>query len=190
MNKKMIYLLSVIVTSASSYTVQAEGLGRLFTTPAQRAMLEKLRLPVIKSEQEKPKYEPITIVNHEELPPLNREPVRTEINSDEKTEEVIVRKPEIVIIEKPDLPEITVNGIVKRTGGRSTAWVNGINTHTGYIESQHIEVNPRRIGRDHVHVEIDDLIMDDVSLKVGQTLDPDQAKITDAYENIITTESR
>jgi len=54
-----------------------------------------------------------------------------------------------------------------------------------YFEPQHIKVNPHRIGRDHVHVEVDDINIGDVSLKVGQTLDPEAARITDAYQKML-----
>ena len=183
MSRQMILIKVLVITaifiSFTAPTLQAEGLGRLFTTPKQRAMLEKLRLP----QKEKPPvqtYEPIVVVDHSDY-----KPPKSIYTGEVITQETLYPEPEIVIIPAPVIPKITVNGFVKRSGGRSTAWVNGINTNDGYFEPQHIKVNPHRVGRDHVHVEVDDINIGDVSMKVGQTLDPDAAKITDSYQKML-----
>lgn len=184
--KKTILSVIGVISLSGFHFVHAEGLGRLFTSPAERAMLEKMRQPVIEQEKTQ-KYDPIKIVIHDEPKPAKIPLEKNETKPEETTpvveEKPIVEEKKIVYIERPDLPEITVNGLVKRSNGLSTAWVNGISTDSGYLETQNIVVNPRRIGRDHVHVEVDDVIMEDISLKVGQTLDPDQAKVTDLYES-------
>jgi len=176
MNKKM-QLFIVLITISFTSTIYAEGLGRLFTTPEQRALLEKLRHPSPKPPPVK-KYDPIVIVDHSKFKPPKS-----------KYEPLPVVKPEpikeIVVIPTPQIPKITVNGIVKRSGGRSTAWVNGINTYDGYFDPQHIKVNPRRIGKDHVHVETEDINIGEVSLKVGQTLEPKEGKIVDTYQKMV-----
>jgi len=177
-------LLLALVVPAS----QAEGLGRLFTTQKQRAMLERLRNPAPKPPAKT--YEPIVTVDHSTFEPPASKYQNDLISQYElynTAEKVIENEPEreVVVIPAPEIPRITVNGFVKRSGGRSTAWVNGMNTNDGYFEPQHIKVNPHRIGRDHVHVEVDDINIGDVSLKVGQTLDPEEPKITDSYQKML-----
>lgn len=188
--KLTIILINVFLLTLIAPATQAQGLGRLFTTQKQRAMLEKLRNPPPKLPTQT--YEPIVTVDHSAFVPpeskyQNELVNQYELYDDQKTAIEKVAEParEIVIIPAPVIPKITVNGFVKRSGGRSTAWVNGINTNDGYFEPQHIKVNPHRIGRDHVHVEVDDINIGDVSLKVGQTLNPEAAKITDSYQKML-----
>ncbi len=177
--KKKTLLINSILIVAFTPSLHAEGLGRLFTTPKERAMLERMRNPLPKPPIQK--EEPLLVVEHREF-----EPPKSEYSGEVIAQEELYPdlKPEIVVIPAPEIPNITVNGFVKRSGGRSTAWVNGINTNDGYFEPQHIKVNPHRVGRDHVHVEVDDINIGEVSLKVGQTLDPKSAKITDTYQVI------
>lgn len=183
----------IALLSITSFTVQAEGLGRLFTTPAQRALLEKLRYPPPAPPQVK--HEPMVIVDHSNYQPpkpkFEHEVItQFELYPAADRESVKQPEPEVIVIPTPDIPTITVNGLVKRSGGRSTAWVNGINTNDGNFEPQYIKVNPKRIGRDHVHVEVGDIKIGDVSLKVGQSLDPKASKVTDAYEDLINTRTQ
>ncbi len=184
----LINLLMIILFAPSTF---AEGLGRLFTTASERATLERLRHPAQKQQTTKQTYTPITIVDHSKFEPPQekfKHDVIDQFQFQPKPEPIVIKtqkKPEIVTVSTPEIPKITVNGFVKRSGGRSTAWVNGINTNDGYFEPQHIKVNPNRIGRDHVHVEVDDINIGDVSLKVGQTLNPKAEKITDSYQKML-----
>ncbi len=182
-----VMFLSTILISFTAPTLQAEGLGRLFTTPKERALLENLRIPKPKTTVQK--YDPIVTVDHSKFVPPKSKYTHEVATQFDLYPETVKHEPEpvreIVIIPAPVIPKITVNGFVKRSGGRSTAWVNGINTNDGYFEPQHIKVNPHRIGRDHVHVEVDDINIGEVSLKVGQTLDPEAGKVTDSYQKML-----
>ena len=190
MLNKQTLLINTLLIILFTPTLQAEGLGRLFTTQKQRALLERLRNPPAKPPAQI--HEPIVTIDHSKF-----EPPKSKFTHEVKNQydlnpdpELVVKQVseierEIVIIPAPEIPNITINGFVKRSGGRSTAWVNGINTNDGYFEPQHIKVNPHRIGRDHVHVEVDDINIGDVSLKVGQTLDPKEPKITDSYQKML-----
>lgn len=189
-NKRSIFINALLITLFTP-ALQAEGLGRLFTTSEQRAMLERLRKPAPEKAPIQTSYKPITIVDHSKFePPQEKyqhkvidqfqfepdpEPLIQQTYQPEQKDNV----PEF------EIPNITVNGFVKRSGGRSTAWVNDTNTYDGYFKPQHIKVNPHRIGRDHVHVEVDNVNIGDVSLKVGQTLIPKEKKITDSYKKML-----
>ena len=133
-------LLSVVPVEYSC----ADELGRLFTTPAERNMLEKLR--------------------HEE-------PKKVEI-------------PDIVVeenvAEKEVKPEggITINGLVYRKGGKSTAWINNSNTYEGDLSNQYLRINAENIEPEDVQIEIPGNT-NNIKLKVGQTYDPSYNTVED-----------
>lgn len=87
-----------------------EGLGRLFTSPAERARLDAQRARAGQGEsvQAEPQVQP------EPEPQAEAPP--------------------------PEVPGITVNGIVRRSDGRAMAWVNGQSTLSGDFDSQHFQV--------------------------------------------------
>jgi len=73
---------------------------------------------------------------------------------------------------KPVIGGITVNGLVYRKGGKSTAWVNSANTYEGNFGNQYIQINADNIKPDDVEILIP--INDTkVNLKTGQTYDPE-----------------
>lgn len=182
-------LLSLIFLTTFTTTTQAEGLGRLFTTPQERAMLERARHTT--SIQIELKKEPETT---EQIDTGNFNPDIQGTPSETNIEVVIIDtdivEPEVIILPEQKIPNITVNGFVKRSGGKSTAWVNGINTNDGYFEPQHIKVNPHKVGHDHVHIEVDDLTIGDVSLKAGQTLNSETAEVTETYQVIQNSDTQ
>ncbi len=76
----------------------------------------------------------------------------------------------------PNVPPITVNGVVIRSNGQSTAWVNGQNTLDGDFSSENIRVERPR--GESVHI-ITPEHLPDVSLKPGQTYDPTTNTVID-----------
>lgn len=67
---------------------------------------------------------------------------------------------------------VTVNGYVARSAGPPTVWVNGSDAAAGRLSP------PRADGR-RVAVPLG---ADQVSLKPGQSFDPDTRRVSDAYE--------
>lgn len=71
---------------------------------------------------------------------------------------------------------ITVNGLVKRSSGKSTVWVNGIPQQEG--EGSPVKISPKqsvtlhRPGKDNA-----------VDLRVGQTLEKTTGKVREIYES-------
>ncbi len=126
--------------------VIADELGRLFTTPEERNMLEKLR--------------------HEE--PMEVKPVEIFI------EEPVVEEEEV----KPDIGGITINGLVYRKGGKSTAWINNSNTYEGDLSNQYLRISTENIEPENVQIEIPESVTK-ITLKVGETYDPNADKVTD-----------
>lgn len=150
--------LSVIAAGAWNPVAAAEQLGRFFLTPEQRVELERLRhappAPVV------PPAPPPPVVEADLPPPV------TELSR----EEMLPPAP------PPDVPPITVNGVVIRSNGQSTAWVNGQNTLDGDFSSDNIRVDRPR--GESVHI-ITPEHLPDVTLKPGQTYDPGTNTIID-----------
>jgi len=127
--------------------VHADELGRLFTTKAERKMLDELRYAQPKE------TEPIEIV----------------------IEDIIEDEPEEYV---PVLGEVTVNGLVYRKGGKSTAWINNANTFEGNLSNQYIQINADDIEPDSVQIQMSESVTD-ITLKVGETYDTETEKIID-----------
>jgi hypothetical protein len=137
-----------------SCPVAGDELGRFMTTPAEREMLNELREATD------------LVVNEPEKKP---EPV---------VEKVVV--PEAEPEEAIEIPGITVNGVVYRRGGKSTAWVNGKNTLEGDLESQYLDVDGRAIRGQVVPIEIK-INQRTLKLKPGQTYQPESNRVIDSY---------
>lgn len=73
---------------------------------------------------------------------------------------------------------LTVRGVVARSGGRSTAWVNDTNTYQGDLGAASQRVERTGIAGDQVTVRLPDG-KSSVQVKVGQTLDPVSARVSD-----------
>jgi hypothetical protein len=142
---------------------QSQELGRLFLTPQQRQSLEQLRNapPAPPQVVEVPP----PVVESNLPPPVEQLP----------QEEILPAAP------PPNVPPITVNGLVLRSNGQSTAWVNGQNTIEGDFSFQHIRVG-RPSGRAVPIVTPEHL--PDVRLKPGQTYDPTTNTIVDIYQDV------
>ena len=83
-------LLAGVALSAGTTPVAAAELGRLFTTPEQRALMDRLR---------------------------------TELGAAPEPQNAVEAVPEPEMREPA--PAVAVNGLVRRSNGRATVWVNG-----------------------------------------------------------------
>lgn len=134
-------VLLALLTTPYAY---ADDLGRLFTTPDERATLEKLR---------------------------HQKPV------EEKAPEIVFEEPEPEATEdKPAIGGITVNGLVYRKGGKSTAWINSANTFEGNFGNEYIQIDARDIKPDDVEIVIP-VNEKTIKLKTGETYDPEADQI-------------
>jgi len=150
--KGMCMTVAMLVSLQGLSEAQADPIGRLFTTPKERRMLEQAR-------HAEPEKEEVVV---EVIPDVLEEII-------EEVEEVE---------ERPVIEGITVQGLVYRKDGKNTAWVNNSNTYEGDLASQHIRVNPDQIDEDMVEVTIPEYTRK-IDLKVGQTYDPGVERIVD-----------
>ncbi len=135
-------LFLVICSYIFIQPVYADNLGRLFTSAEERLKLEKIRL-------------------------IKKEPKKVVIEEVKNVEEPELIKKETVIRDS-----ITLRGLVHRSDGKNTAWVNDSNTFEGDLDSQFIQVPDNKIKSDQVTI----IMPDDstkVELRVGEAFTPE-----------------
>ncbi len=104
----------------------ADNLGRLFTSVSDRQKLERVKLK---------KDEPKKVVAEEVIIPEEAIQIETEI---------IKRN------------EVALKGIVHRSDGKNTAWINESNTFEGDLDSQYIQIPNDKIETEKVTVIMPD----------------------------------
>jgi hypothetical protein len=146
-------ILAAMAISALPLASSAEQeLGRLFMSSEERVLLEQERRALA-------------------VAPVVQEPAQ------EPEPEVAQVEPE----EPPPVGSIGVSGVVTRSSGNNTAWVNGVSTLNGDFELQHFKVRADSVGNGSVGVEIPSRGKN-VRLKPGQTYLPDSASVVDTYD--------
>lgn len=212
-------LLVIILLCFQSQAIKAEGLLRLFTTPAQREALDTERAkPIIKKPKrkkrvKKPKKSSIKIkkpkkrkvakkskkikrkkrirkpkklkpkITKKKLIKVKKPPVK--IKKPKKLKPKIVKKPPVKItkpkkieIPKPNLPRyISFEGLMTRSDGTTTIWINGKNDL--YREGFTIEID--KIKPDYSISIILTYTKQVIILKPGQTYDTLEAKVKESY---------
>ena len=126
--------------------VLADDLGRLFFTPDERRELDRLRS---QKNQPKPGQEIVVDIEPEAEP-----------------------EPETVV---PDIGGITVNGLVYRKGGKSTAWVNNANSYEGDLTNRYIRIDANNIKPEDVEIIIPSREKK-LKLRVGEIYEPDSGE--------------
>jgi hypothetical protein len=135
-------LLALAIFAAAG---QTQDLGRLFTTPEEREMLEALR-------RQPPK------------PQTAAAPVVTP-----------------TVESAPVVPNVTMNGLVRRSHGRGMVWVNGMTSLEGDLDAQGIAVDVGALRDTTLPVRIGNAPLA-VGLKPGQTYDTGEAQVREVYQ--------
>jgi hypothetical protein len=151
----MVFLLVVTFVSAmSAPQVHAQRLGRLFTTPEQRSVLNEIRTQAQFAE-----------------PELEPEP-------EPQTSNVTVTEQEST---GPSIANLTINGVVRRRGGRTTVWVNGREIDRGDVtrEGVLVESVTRRSGDVRLRLPSG---TETIALRPGQKIDIGTGTVLEPYE--------
>lgn len=82
-------------------------------------------------------------------------------------------------IEENNTGDIVIKGLVHRSDGKNTAWINESNSYEGDLSSQYTGIIENRISRDRVEVEMTGEDGKNLSLKVGQSYNPFTRDIRD-----------
>ena len=91
-------------------------------------------------------------------------------------EQTLIIEEDIEVVEEVPADTLTVRGLVYRSDGKSTAWINNSNTFEGDASSQYMNVD--NIDSDKVEIKIP-LANTAVKLSVGQTYDPISKDVRD-----------
>lgn len=121
----------------------AQRLGRLFSTPDERALLDELR-------REQQIVEP--------------EPQAEEVFSD-----------------TPSVEHVTINGIVLRSDGADSAWINGRQVDAGARTRDGVRVDTSATRGGRVRITLPSGA-ETVDLKPGQKIDVESGVVVEAYE--------
>ncbi len=141
---KLLFSFYLFSVLLVSEMAYADNLGRLFTDQAQRQQLDKLRLQknVVKKVEEA-----VTI----DIP-----------------DEPVVEEKEVIQLEGA----LRLRGLVYRSDGKNTAWINDSNSFEGDLESQYIGVSDNTISQDDVEIVMPDQ-QTRIKLKVGDAYVPE-----------------
>jgi hypothetical protein len=147
MNYKYLIILSFfIITEAFA----ADGLGRLFLTPEQRAQLDIVR------------------ARRDPRQPLTAEPVAAQTTP---TPPAAPQGPDTV----------TYNGVVRRSDGKSTVWINGKPLNERNRSGHPNDVNVLGMRADGAVSVAVPQASRTASLKVGQRLDVGSGRVEEGY---------
>lgn len=108
-----------------------------------------------------------------------RRPVEAPIVIAVEEPELIELPPEVVTVEIK--PEITANGFVRRTDGAVTLWINGEDNYAGDLASSDVDPHSVRERGGKIRMRPSDGGAP-IILKPGQTYDPNEALLFDAFE--------
>ena len=83
------------------------------------------------------------------------------------------------IVETAATGELRLKGLVYRNDGKNTAWINDSNSYEGDLSSQYTGVNEDSVAADEVVIELGGADSGKLSLKVGQSFNPDDKSVHD-----------
>lgn len=135
------HVATILLLCALSSNTAAEGeisidRKRFFTTPAERAQMDRARRD------------------------LGKKPVQAPVN---------------VVVKNKPLPKVTVQGIVKRSSGEDTVWINGAGVEIGKRKGDVAVRSVRESGNARLLLSGEKA----VTLKPGQSFDPNTDKVRD-----------
>ncbi len=163
--------LVLMLVSTSVHSV--DQLGRLFTSPAQRSMLEDLRISKpMRSQHHVTQYEDVQIKDPSKV--KDEQAITAEgqeVTQGFEEEGLFWEEEEVEEVEVLKEP-ISLKGIVSRKKGNNTVWINDNNTYEGGMIEENITVKNRTIHNDSVTVKLPDN-KTNVTLKVGETYTPE-----------------
>lgn len=147
------FLVLIAMTLSFVLPVQADTLGHLFTTEQQRNRLDYMRSQKIVVEK--------SVVAPEDV---------DEILEPEIEEEAVIKD------------SINIKGIVKRSDGKHSAWINDSNTYEGDLDTLYLNVGPEHISSDRVKIKMPDKETE-IELRVGEAYDPNTDQIFEKRTN-------
>lgn len=135
----------LVVAATFALPAESQRLGRFFSTPDERELLDELRR---NRDLAGPEPEPLT-----------QEPVQ----------ETVVE-------------QLSIDGVVIRSGGANSAWVNGRPVSDGWTTREGVRVDAASVGRSGRVIITLPSGVDTIDLKPGQKIDVESGLVMEAYE--------
>ncbi len=132
-----------VVLVLVSYDAEAQRLGRLFSTPEERALLDELR----------------------------------------RERKIVAPDPQVteIVPDTPTVEQVIINGVVLRSGGTSSAWINGRQVDAGARTREGVRVDTSPAGGGRVKITLPSGA-ETIDLKPGQKIDVNSGVVVEAYE--------
>lgn len=146
-DRKLLHLAALGLAAAlvlSPRFVEAQRLGRLFSTSDERALLDELR----------------------------------------RERQIVAPEQQSVVEIVPDTPsveQVTINGVVLRSGGVNSAWINGRPVDAGARTREGVRVDTSGARGGGVKITLPSGA-ETINLKPGQKIDVDSGVVIEAYE--------
>lgn len=127
-----------------SYDAESQRLGRLFSTPEERALLDELR----------------------------------------RERKIVAPDPQVteIVPDTPTVEQVTINGVVLRSGGVNSAWINGRQVDAGARTREGVRVDTSPVDGGRVKITLPSGA-ETIDLKPGQKIDVDSGVVMEAYES-------
>ncbi|MDX1528119.1 MAG: hypothetical protein R3337_05790 [Gammaproteobacteria bacterium] len=86
-----------------------------------------------------------------------------------------------IVPDTPTVEQVTINGVVLRSGGTSSAWINGRQVDAGARTREGVRVDTSPAGGGRVKITLPSGA-ETIDLKPGQKIDVDSGVVVEAYE--------
>ena len=138
----LIWVLAAALVLVSC-NAEAQRLGRLFSTPEERALLDELR----------------------------------------RERKIVAPDPQVteIVPDAPTVEQVTINGVVLRSGGTNSAWINGRQVDAGARTREGVRVDTSPVDGGRVKITLPSGA-ETIDLKPGQKIDVDSGVVVEAYE--------
>lgn len=141
----------VLILAALAGSAAAQDIGRLFTTLSERSALNQRRL---EAQFARPEAESAP------------EPVQSE---------------DPAPVQGPTIARLRIDGVVRRSRGPGTVWLNGAQVERGVVSREGVRVDTSPRVRDGVRVRLPSGLRS-IRLKPGQAIDVATGTLVDAFE--------
>lgn len=163
MRMRAVALVVVLMASSvSAPQLHAQRLGRLFTTPEQRSALDEIRT---QAQFDQPELEPEPEPEMSSLVTVTEQP------------------------RGPTISNLTINGVVRRSGGRTTVWVNGHEVDRGDVTREGVLVESATRRSEAVRLRLPSGTQT-IALRPGQRIDIGTGTVLEAYDQQPTADTQ
>ena len=102
---------------------------------------------------------------------------QTDFNIEVQDDELNIEQSPVV--EAAATGELRLKGLVYRTDGKNTAWINDSNSYEGDLATQYLRISEEGVAADQVIIEMGGEAGEKLPLRVGQSFNPNDKTVRD-----------